>query len=327
MKVGIVSFAHIHVVSYAEALKRIEGVELVGIMEEDRIRGPKYSEWFETKLFTNINDLLMQDLDAVIVTSENVHHKEHVIASASAGKHVLCEKPISVSIQDAQEMIDICKANQVLLQTAFPVRFNSSIIRAKEMIENGQLGKIIAVKGTNRGQCPGNWFVDVNKSGGGAVLDHTVHVTDILRWILGAEVKTVYAEVDNVFTNNLIDDSGILTMQFANGVFASLDCSWSRNATYPIWGDITLEIIGSKGTLSVDAFNQKLNVYTNKSGYNHSFWGDDMDEQLLRDFINSIQAGKEEASITGEDGLRALEVALAAYESSNDKAVITLKFH
>src|SRR5437773_2007647 len=109
IKIGIVSFAHIHAVSYAEALKRIEGVKLVGIMDEDRVRGTQYSEEFDTKFFSNINDLLMQDLDAVIVTSENVHHKEHVIASALAGKHVMCEKPISVSIKDAQEMIAICK--------------------------------------------------------------------------------------------------------------------------------------------------------------------------------------------------------------------------
>lgn len=325
IKIGIISFAHIHATSYAGALKRIEGVELVGIMDEDEARGSQYAEQFETRWFSTLNEFFMQEIDAVIIASENVHHKEYVIAAALAGKHVLCEKPLAVSIQDAQEMIEVCKANQVLLQTAFPVRFNSSIIRAKEMIENGQLGEVIAVKGTNRGQCPGGWFVDINKSGGGAVLDHTVHVTDILRWIFKSEVKTVYAEVGEVFTNKHIDDSGIITMQFENGVFASLDCSWSRNETYPIWGDVTLEIIGSKGTLTVDAFNQKLNVFTNKNGYNHLFWGEDMDEYLIRDFINAIQSGKKEASITGEDGLRALEVALAAYESSRRKAVVSLR--
>ncbi|WEK55958.1 MAG: Gfo/Idh/MocA family oxidoreductase [Candidatus Cohnella colombiensis] len=324
MKIGMISFAHIHAESYAKALRRIEGVEFVGIMDEDSVRGRKYSELFGTLHFSNMDEFLKQDMDAVIVTSENVHHKEHVLASAKAGKHVLCEKPISISITDAQEMIDVCKANHVVLQTAFPVRYNSSILRAKEMIGNGVLGDIIAVKGTNRGQCPGGWFVDVELSGGGAVLDHTVHVTDILRWFLGSEVRTVYAEIGNTFTNHLIDDSGILSMEFENGVFASLDCSWSRNATYPIWGDITLEIIGTKGTLSVDAFNQKLNVYSNYLGYNHSFWGDDMDEELIRDFVNCIRSGKKEAPITGEDGLRAIEVAFAAYESSKKKSVIYL---
>jgi len=324
MKIGIISFAHIHAESYGRALKRIEDVEFVGVMDEDEERGRKYSLFFGTRHFSNINDFLMQDLDAVIVTSENVQHKEHVIAAALAGKHVLCEKPIAVNKIDAQEMIDICREKNVLLQTAFPVRFNTSIIRTRELIKNGHLGEIIAVKGTNRGQCPGSWFVDINKSGGGAVLDHTVHVTDILRWFLGSEVRTVYAEIGSMFTNQLIDDSGILSFEFENGVFASLDCSWSRNATYPIWGDITLEIIGTKGRLSVDAFNQKLNVFTNKMGYNHSYWGDDMDEELIKDFINSIRTGKDQASITGEDGLRALEIALAAYESSENKAVVSL---
>ena len=86
-------------------------------------------------------------------------------------------------------MIDACKANGVLLQTAFPVRYNTTVVRAKQMIDEGKLGRILAMKGTNRGRNPGGWFVDPELSGGGAVIDHTVHVADIMRWITGAEVR------------------------------------------------------------------------------------------------------------------------------------------
>lgn len=104
-------------------------------------------------------------------------------------------------------------------------------------------------------------------------MDHTVHVADIMRWITGAEVKDVYAEVDHLISESPIDDCGILTMEFHNGVFATLDCSWSRNKEFPTWGDVTLEIVGSAGTLSVNATSQKLHVYTDDSGYRHHAWG------------------------------------------------------
>jgi UDP-N-acetylglucosamine 3-dehydrogenase len=323
MKVGIISFAHGHANSYADALTKIDGVQLVGIADDNENRGTKAAESYQTQYFSRYQELLEQDIDAVIITSENSKHREHVVAAAKAGKHILCEKPIASKLEDAEAMIEVCKQNDVILQTAFPVRFNSAILRAKKMIENGELGQILAIKGTNRGTNPGGWFVDPALSGGGAVIDHTVHVVDIMRWFMGSEPREVYAEIDNSISPYNIDDCGILTIEFDNDVFSTLDCSWSRNETYPTWGDVTLEIIGSDGTLKVDAFAQKLDVY-DKSGANWNYWGDDMDFGLISDFLNSASTGKE-PSITGTDGLKALEVALAAYESAEKRQPVKLK--
>lgn len=323
MKIGIVSFAHMHAYSYARALFQLEGVELTGVFDPDQERGKKYAASLGTTFYADYTELLEQALDGVIITSENINHKEYVITAAKAGVHVLCEKPISTNVADAKEMIDICRAEGVMLQTAFPVRYNASVVRAKQMIQEGKLGRILAMKGTNRGQNPGGWFVDTALSGGGAVIDHTVHVADIMRWFTGAEIKEVYAEIGHLVSASPIDDCGILSIEFDNGVFATLDCSWSRNPSFPTWGDVTLEVIGSAGTLTIDAFGQKLNVYNEERGYRHHFWGDDMDLGLIRDFVSSIAAGRSEANITGEDGLRALEVALAAYRSSERKAAVS----
>jgi len=325
MKVGIISFAHMHAAAYARGLQQLEDVEIAGIFDENKERGEKFAGIFATTYYADITELLNRDIDAVIVTSENARHKEHVIAAAKAGKHVLCEKPIATDIGDAQEMIRACRENGVILQTAFPVRFNSAVIRAKQMIAEGKLGTILAIKGTNRGRNPGGWFADPALSGGGAVIDHTVHVVDLMRWFMSAEVKEVYAEIDSRLSDTPIDDCGILTMEFDNGAFATLDCSWSRNKQYPTWGDVTLDIVGSLGTLTIDAFRQRLHVYTDTSGYRHHFWGDDMDAGLIRDFVQTVREGKEEASITGEDGLRAVEVALAAYESARIKKPVALR--
>lgn len=322
MKVGIISFAHMHAYSYADGLKQLN-VEIAGISDEDEERGKEVAEQYQSTYFANYEDLLNTDMDAVIVTSENIHHITHVTAAAKAGKHILCEKPLATTLEDAQQMIDICKENNVILQTAFPVRFNSSVRRAKEMVESGNLGRVLAMKGKNRGKNPGGWFLDRELSGGGAVLDHTVHVVDIMRWIMCAEVTEVYAEIDNSVKNGPIDDCGIVTMEFDNGVFASLDCSWSRNETYPIWADVKIEFIGSEGTLTVDAFAQKIDVY-DTDGLEWDFYGDDMDQQLVADFVQTV-LDHEEPSITGEDGLRAIEVALAAYESAEKKRPVKLR--
>jgi UDP-N-acetylglucosamine 3-dehydrogenase len=223
MRIGIISFAHMHAYSYAHAVHQIEGVELVGIADDNEQRGQKYAEEFHTLYYTDYHDLLMQDIDAVIVTSENVKHREHVIAAAKAGKHVLCEKPLATNKEDGQAMIHTCQEHGVILQTAFPVRFHPSVKRAKALIDEGKIGRILAIKGTNHGQNPGGWFVDAALSGGGAVFDHTVHVVDLMRWFMGAEVKEVYAEIGNLIWDTPIDDCGLLSLEFDNGVFATLD--------------------------------------------------------------------------------------------------------
>lgn len=322
MKVGIISFAHGHAYAYAEALKKMDGVELVGIADDNETRGVEASMRYNTSYYPTYEELLNQDLEAVIITSENAKHHEHVLAAAKKGKHILCEKPIATNKQDAVEMIDACKENNVFLQIAFPVRFSTPVAKAKQIIEEGELGSIVAIKGTNRGTNPGGWFVEKDKSGGGAVMDHTVHLVDIMRWYMGSDVKEVYAEVDNLISDVAIDDCGIVTMEFENNVFASIDCSWSRNKTFPTWGDVTLEIIGTKGTLTVDAFAQKTDVYS-MEGAQWDFWGEDMNQDLVEDFVSNVKNGVP-PTITGEDGLKAMEVALAGYESAKRKGPVLI---
>lgn len=324
MKLGIISVAHMHAYSYANAIGKLAGVQLVGVADEDEARGKEAAEKWGVPFYHDYRELLAADVDAVIITSENAKHYEHTVAAAKAGKHILCEKPLATTLAAAQEMIDICREQGVILQTAFPVRFHPAVVRAKQLVEQGKVGRIMAIRGTNRGQNPGGWFVDPAKSGGGAVIDHTVHVVDLMRWFMGVEVREVYAEVDSKFSPTPIDDCGILTMEFENGVFATLDCSWSRNKTFPVWGDVTMEIIGTEGTISLDAFSQKLDVYSNDKGLKWVNWGDDMDSQLVSDFVASVREQKA-PSVTGEDGMRAVEVALAAYQSAESKQPVVIR--
>ncbi|MFN8445249.1 MAG: Gfo/Idh/MocA family oxidoreductase [Caldilineaceae bacterium] len=326
IKIGMISFAHMHAFSYATNLKQISGVEIVGIWDADANRGQTQARHFDTHYFDTIDALLGQGLDAVVICSENANHRQHVEAAAGKVKAILCEKPISTNVADALAMIDRCQATNTRLQIAFPVRFSAPVQDLKRRIERGDLGRVFSVKCTNHGRNPGGWFVDPTLSGGGAVLDHTVHVIDLLRWFWGTEVSEVFAEIGrNSFSNvSPIDDAGLLSFKLANGVYGTLDTSWSRPSSYPTWGDVKIEVLGEKGLVCVDAFAQKLSVSSNQKGNTQWVgWGSDIDYGLVNDFVDMVRSGRE-PSITGMDGLRAMEVALAAYQAEKQGEPVKL---
>lgn len=324
VRIGFVSFAHMHAFSYASALKGL-GITPVGIYDDDAGRGQQMAERFGTTFYDTTDGLLAETLDGVIICSENSNHQAHVEAAAGRVPYILCEKPIATSVEAAKAMIDTCEQAGGKLQIAFPMRFSPPVQRLKALLESGSLGKLVAAKCTNHGRMPGGWFIDREKAGGGAVIDHTVHVVDVLRWMLKTEVTEVYAEVgQSLMHPDDIDDAGMLTFSLENGMFGTLDTSWSRPDSYATWGDVTLEILGERGLVRVDAFNQRLTLTSTPAQKTEWVgWGSDADLGLVRDFLETIETGRE-PSISGTDGLRALEVALAAYESAARTAPVAL---
>ncbi|MCB0064590.1 MAG: Gfo/Idh/MocA family oxidoreductase [Caldilineaceae bacterium] len=326
VKIGMMSFAHGHANSYAHALRQLPNVELIGIFDTEAARGQDAASRFQTTFFAEDSALLEQGLDGVIICSENVNHRPMVEQAAGRVAHILCEKPIATTVADGQAMIDRCAATNTKLQIAFPVRFSPTIQWLKTKLESGELGKVYGVQTTNHGSMPGRWFIDQEAAGGGAVMDHTVHVIDLLRWFWNTEVREVYAEVGHELLHPGlgIDDAGMLSFTLANGIYGTLDTSWSRPPSYPTWGDVKIEVTAEKGVVFVDAFRQHIAVSSNQTGKTawHG-WGSNMDAGLVRDFVDMIRNGTE-PSITGTDGLRALEVALAAYESAERGEPVTV---
>ena len=326
VRIGIMSFAHLHAHAYASAVNHVADAELVGIADHDPQRAREAAAQYGTKAFDSYTDLLGAGLDAVIIASENARHRELTEMAAGARLHVMCEKPLATSVADGQAMIDACRNAGVQLMTAFPCRFSPVAARLKAALDSGQIGRILAMRGTNRGRCPFGWFVDKDLAGGGAVIDHTVHVTDLMRWLMGAEVKEVYAEISNGVFKKDFDDTGLLTLEFQNGVFATLDSSWSRPSAFPIWGDVTLSVVGEKGTLTADLFAQNLVLYSEKQGGAKWIgWGDDIDLLMVRSFVEAVNNGRA-VPISGEDGLAAAAAAFAAYESSRQGAPVEVAY-
>ena len=318
MKIGILSFEHMHSLSYASVLNNIPDVELAAAWDEDEERLDKYSKEFNIPISSqSLEEILSLSLDGVIICSRNNAHLELTENAAQAGKHILCEKPIATNIEDGKKMMDICKKCNVKLMIAFPCRYIPQMVRANEIIKQGKLGEIYAIKTTNHGFMPGGWFIEPELSGGGAVIDHTVHVMDLLRWMTGLEITEVYAEIDRRIYDIPCEDLGLLSFKLGNKIFGTHDSSWSRSKSYSIWGDVTMRFIGSEGILEVDGFPQALHIYDNNAEKRHNTLsgGDNADEEMIKDFLDAIKSDRE-PSITGLDGLRALEVALSAYKSA-----------
>lgn len=324
-RIGILSFAHMHAAAYAHCLKQLANVEFVGIADEEASRGQAAATQFGTRFYPSYEALLAAGVDGVIVTSENAKHLPLVRMAAAAGADVLCEKPIATNMADGREIIRLCREAGVKLMIAFPVRYSPSVIALKKAVDSGQLGQIYAVKATNRGHMPGGWFTDLKLAGGGAVIDHTVHVMDLVNWFWHAPVRRVYAEVgQDLLWKEGCDDAGIITFELANGIFGTLDTSWSRPRTFPIWGDVTMDIVAQGGLVQMSVFEQTVQAYSDREGaVSWTGWGSDPDLGLIKDFVDVVSSDRE-PPITGEDGLYALEVALAAYAAAASGRVVEL---
>ena len=321
IKTGILSLAHHHGEAYISNLRRTAGVELIGVADDDAMRGQTIAAQNQTRYFHTYEDLLEARPDAVIICTENNRHRPLVEMAASRGIHVLCEKPIATTLEDARAIVDACDRAGVLLMTAFPMRFSVPLLEIKARLDHGDFGDVYCFNATNQGELPTKhrtWFVDPELAGGGAIMDHTVHLVDIMRWFLGSEVKTMYARSNRIMHSGEVQvETGALEMlTFDNDVFATIDASWSRPQYWPTWGGLTFEMVTQRGAVLVDAFRQNLNVFRHDwQRSNWAYWGSDINHAMLSELVAAIRENRPPC-VTGVDGLRAVEATLAAYESN-----------
>jgi predicted dehydrogenase len=326
--VGILGAAHMpHAWAYARALGEFPGARLVGVHDLDR----SHTTWIERDFgATYVADaealVSSPEVGAVVVCSANADHRAHVELAAAAGKHVLCEKPVATTTEDAEAMIEACARAGVQLHVAFVSRFLPLVARAREAVRAGRIGDVIGLVGGNRGRPPlppsyPAWITDPVAAGGGALIDHSVHVTDVMRHVTGLEVTEVSAEAGALLWDCGVDDVAQLLLRFDNGAVGSVDPSWSVPADNPWDYDFFLRLVGTDGSLEISDAAEALQVVTTRDGaprgLRHASFAEDADRAMVEAFAASVLAGTVlEPCATGADGLRALEVALAGYRSS-----------
>jgi predicted dehydrogenase len=329
MRIGIMSFAHHHAEAYIRNLSTIPDMELIGVADDDHQRGRSIAQKNGVPYFF-YEDLLSSKPDGVIICSENSKHRLMVEMAADAKVNVLCEKPLATSVSDARAVVTACERAGVLLMTAFPMRFSAPLLEVKARIDAGDFGGVYCFNATNQGELPSKhrkWFVDKQLAGGGALMDHTVHLVDIMRWYLNSEVSEVYAQTNQIFHAGEVDveTGGLELITFQNGTFATIDASWSRPSYWPTWGGLTFEMITERGAVVVDAFRQNLTVYSHTwQRANFMHWGSDSNQAMLNEFVTAIREDRSPV-VTGWDGYRAVEVTMAAYESANSGIPVQLE--
>ena len=252
INIGIISFAHGHVGVYCNQMKNWDDVRLVAAWDDDEERGRKSSETFGMDYSPHLEDLLgRKDIDAVIVTSETNKHGDHCVAAAEAGKQILLQKPMALSLEECDRIIAAVDRAGVSLQMAFQMRCDPVNQKMKQWIDDGTLGKIGTLR---RRHClsllfnetfvtgPSRWHIDP-VANMGMFMDDAVHAADFLYWLLGEPVS-VMAEIDNVLTTCAPDDTGMAIYRFPTGAFGLL-----YNCSVTLGAEITTEIYGDQATV------------------------------------------------------------------------------
>jgi 1,5-anhydro-D-fructose reductase (1,5-anhydro-D-mannitol-forming) len=316
--VGASTIAHEWVI---DAIRSVPDNEVVAVLSTDAERGPRYASSHRIPhAYASLSALLGDpQVGAVYISTTNEMHRAQTVEAAAAGKHVLCEKPLALSVAEAQEMIDACRRAGVVLGTNHHLREAASHRKIRDLIRSGAVGKPRFAKVFHAGLLPAHlqgWRLHDRRTGPGAILDLTVHDADALRFILGAEpVEVVALSQQAGMASGDIEDGAMTTIRFDNGVVAQLHDAF----TVP-FAKTGIEVHGSSGSIHArDVMTQRpigeVFLRTERGEQLVPLEQENLYVRTIRAFAASVR-GEGQPSCTGEDGLRSLATALAALESA-----------
>ena len=250
VRVGVIGTGRIGTLHIEHIAQDIPEAELVALCSLDRPSMDTLAKRFNVAQTTNDYTELLADpqIDAVLVTSATNTHVEISQAAAKAGKHIFCEKPIALDLEQIDETLAIVEKAGVKFQVGFNRRFDASFMRVREVITSGKIGEPHIMRITSRDPAPPP--IAYIKVSGGIFLDMTIHDFDMARYLVGDEVEEIYAaggvRVDPQIGAAGDIDTAVITLQFQNGVIATIDNS--REAVYGY--DQRVEVFGSKGMVT-----------------------------------------------------------------------------
>ena len=332
VRVGIIGsqfVANLH----AEALKSVPNAELVAAASprEAHVR-PFATLHGIPHWFTDYRQLLERDdIDLVTIACPNHLHCQITIEAAQAGKHVICEKPLALNLEECDQMIEACRRAGVKLMYAEELCFAPKYVRAKDLADEGALGHVYYVRQLECHYGPhSDWFWDVDLSGGGVLMDMGCHSIQFARWIFdNAPVESVYAEVATHVHRSRTkgEDHSLSILRFQGGMIAMSENSWARAGGV----DDRAELYGSKGLTVADLLRGSALITYSEPGYGYALekapetkgWTFTMYEEVwnygfpqeMQHFANCV-LGAEEPIETGQDGREVLKIILAAYQSA-----------
>jgi len=308
----------------------IDGARLVAMADPvEAARNAALAELGIERGYATYQEVLEDDsVDAIVVVTPTVYHKDIVIAAAKAGKHVLCEKPMAMTTAECESMVAACDEARIKLQIGFMRRFDRNFIQAKEAVDAGKIGDVVLVKSNTRGpSVPQPWMYDIAKSNG-PLAEVNSHDIDTVRWFTGSDFKEVYAIAGNYRCPEAkasfpdFYDNVLMSIRFANGMQGSIDGAVSVGYAY----DARLEVLGTKGVLFVGSLEDS-NVIVCSTGAEMlkpavKSWRTLFIEAYKNEDTAFIQCIREDSEprVTGRDGLEAVKAV-----NAGNKSIVTGK--
>lgn len=318
--------------SMVPALKEARDTKLVAVCSRDKARAVAFSKKHDIERAYDSLDELVRDpqVDVVYVGSPNALHAEQAIRAAEAGKHVFCEKPMALALEECHSMIEACQKNGVKLGLGVMYRQHPAHIKARQLVASGALGQLILAKAQIelvwRVQQPG-WYFEPGMAGGGIVYMAGVHRIDLLRFILGCEISEVSALIGEQPSERPYEETAMAMTKFDNGACGMLN--FYMNIPH---GTTSLEVHGSKASLYLmdttalwwGGGGGELLLKSDAATVRYQFEKTDLYKDEVEDFNRCIREGGEPAG-AGIDGLRAAEVCIAMFDSARQGKVIRLQ--
>ncbi|MEH7679702.1 Gfo/Idh/MocA family oxidoreductase [Priestia megaterium] len=335
VKIGVIGCGSIAQHRHLPEYKMNEQVELVAVCDINTERANSVAQQYGVKAYTNYEELLASGtVEAVSVCTPNYLHAPISVAALNSGVHVLCEKPMATSEEEAKAMIEAAKTNGKKLMIGHNQRFVASHQKARELIGKGEIGKIYSFRTAFGHGGPEGWSVDGKDSWFfkkdeafiGAMGDLGVHKTDMLRYILNEEIVEVGAFVESNakdFAN--VDDNAVCVLKTESGIIGTLAASWAYNGKE----DNSTIVYGEKGILRLEddptyslvaqyATGEVVNYELGKIQSNDE--GGQSNSHVIEQFVDAVTEDKE-SPVPGEEGLKSLAVILAALKSSQTKQI------
>lgn len=321
---------------------KINGARLSAVCDIKTERAKEYGDKFKVPYFTDMHQMMreMNDkIDVINVLTPSGDHAAHTIALSQYGKHIVVEKPMALTLNDADAMISACDRAGVRLFVVKQNRFNTPVVKLREALEAGRFGKL--AMGTVRvrwcrdqayyDQDPwrGTWAED-----GGVFSNQAIHHVDLLEWMMG-DVETVYAKAATRLVNIEVEDTGVVLLKFTNGALGVIEAT---TAARPKNIEGSVSILGEGGAVEIGGFavnEMKLWRFVKEVagdaevlekfkynppdvyGYGHTAY--------LQNVVDSIVHGKA-ALVDGLEGRRSLELVTAIYESIETGKEVTVRF-
>lgn len=312
LPIAMVGAGHIHAPGYLAWLARSPEVELVGVYDQDPARAAELAGASGTKVLSSLEEAVAL-CRAAVICPEPTRQLALATALAKSGCALLIEKPLGVSPAESTALVAL--ADEVPISVTLPVRYHPAAVQLARAVQADQLGDVVAIWATNRNRFPGGWFADPSLAGGGCLLDHVVHVADLVGWIWQTTWASVRAEAATRHHLELrVEDTAVVLAETTNDMILSVDPSMSRPDHMAGALDLTMRVWGEHGVATLDIFATRVDVFDTSGRHRQHLVGADMDGAMLGDWVRSLQSDGPPPVCCAE-AFRATSLAFAAQQA------------